>query len=183
MKKLLLAVFVGIFCLSTTNVLAQTKQETPQEKIMRLEIENQVRQELMDSLVRRILYLEAQLNKQQAAAQNIVPALKPYYANMEIQQVCEAYPVCANRVQKRYNKFKGYRDRIIHRDFKLESMREERYFQEPSKLFGGSGWTYHKIYFKTSWGREACLTKKGKGKNPLSWSVSIDDPYKFIFPL
>lgn len=75
MKKLLLAVFVGTFCLSTTHIYAQNKQETPQEQIMRLEIENKVRKELMDSLSRRVAVLQAQLaaekvkNQQQSQKQ------------------------------------------------------------------------------------------------------------------
>ena len=99
MKKLVIAVLVGTFCLGTTNTFAQTKKETPQEKIMRLEIENKVRQELMDSLSRKIATLETELNKQQAAAQkeavakkNTATALKPYYATLEVQQKCEKYP-------------------------------------------------------------------------------------------
>ena len=40
MKKLWLVVLVGVFSLGTTSVFAQAKPETPQEKMMRLEVEN-----------------------------------------------------------------------------------------------------------------------------------------------
>ena len=78
MKKLLLAVLVGTFCLSATNVLAQTftgsELNPTQEEIILLKLENAT--------------LRAQL---QGNALPSLPTLKPYYHTLKIQQQCEAF--------------------------------------------------------------------------------------------
>ena len=173
MKKLVIAVFVGTFCLGTTNVFAQTKQETPQEKIMRLEIENKVKQELLESLTRKVATLEAELNKQQAAAQkeavakkNTAPALKPYYATLEIQQKCEQYPTCAKWVKDQYELMKSHND-----SFKITDVKEDKYFKEPK--------TIHKLHLRInglSSLKEAVFTRTGLGTDPLSWEEEIWSP-------
>ena len=173
MKKLVIAVLVGTFCLGTTNTFAQTKQETPQEKIMRLEIENKVRQELMDSLSRKIATLETELNKQQAAAQkeavakkNTATALKPYYATLEVQQKCEQYSTCAKWVKEQYELMKCHND-----PFKITDVIEEKYFKEPK--------TIHKLHLRInglSSLKEAVLTRTGLGTDPLSWEEEIWSP-------
>ena len=61
MKKLAFAVFVGIFCLGATSAFAQTKKETTQEKILRLEVENRVLNERVTSLTQEIASLQSQL--------------------------------------------------------------------------------------------------------------------------
>lgn len=78
MKKLLLVVLAGVFSLGATSVFAQTKPETLQEKIVRLEIENA-------SLRAQIISLT---NAQSQAQEK---TLKPYYASMKIQQLCEEF--------------------------------------------------------------------------------------------
>ena len=172
MKKITIAILVGTFCLGTTNTFAQTKQETSQEKIMRLEIENKVSQKLMDSLARKVATLEAELNKQQAAAQqaaakkNTAPALKPYYATLEVQQKCEQYSACAKWVKDQYELMKSHND-----PFKITDVIEEKYFKEPK--------TIHKLHLRInglSSLKEAVLTRTGLGTDPLSWEEEIWSP-------
>ncbi len=107
-----------------------------------------------------------------------VVALKPYYANIYIQQMCEQYPICAVWAAKRYQRKSNGKELFI-----LTDVREETYFKEPSKMFGGSGWTYHRIYFQTSWGKEVYIERKGRGEHPLSWEEKIHDPYSFAYPV
>ena len=85
MKKLL-AVLVGVFCLGATSVFAQTRPETTQEKIVRLEVENASLKAQVVSLTNA--QSQPQNNAPQAALTN---TLKPYYANLQIQQLCEQF--------------------------------------------------------------------------------------------
>ena len=181
MKKITIAILVGTFCLGTTNTFAQTKQETPQEKIMRLEIENKVRQELMDSLSRKVATLEAELNKQQVATQKAAPAkkntataLKPYYATLEIQQKCEQYKECAKWAKDIYELSKSHGS-----PFKITSTKENRYTQE-SGIFHRTVKTVYKLVLyingadESTWTDRATLIRVGLGTNPLSWEEKMD---------
>ena len=87
------AILCITLCLSATCVLAQTKKETPQEKILRLEIEN------------------AQLKRQNTQLQNQITQLKkvqaqlptkPYYRTKQIETICQKYPVCKKWAEKQY---------------------------------------------------------------------------------
>ena len=86
MKKLLSVVLVGVFSLGATSVFAQTKPETIQEKLVRLEIENAALRAQVISLTNA--QAQPQANASQTALTNV---LKPYYANLKIQQVCEEF--------------------------------------------------------------------------------------------
>lgn len=187
MKKITISILVGTFCLGTTNTFAQTKQETPQEKIMRLEIENKVRQELMDSLSRKVATLEAELNKQQAVAQkeavakkNIATVLKPYYATLEIQQKCEQYPTCAKWVKETYNYWKSQ-----HQPWQIKRVKEQQYFVEPG-WFNRVGKTVYKMIFYTTISSSDFTAPEfirvGLGKKPLSWEERVDAPYEGWYP-
>ena len=184
MQNKLIATFLAVVCLGlTTPALAQTPQkenETPQEKIMRLEIENKVRQELMDSLARRVATLEAKLkeSKQQVAAQkaaaakkNTAPTLKPYYATLEIQQKCEKYPKCAKWAKQTYNYQKNK-----NRPWQITNVKEHQYFVEPG-WFDRVGETVYemRLYVNGSSSEFKARTfrRTGLGKNPLSWEENI----------
>ncbi|MBP5404141.1 MAG: hypothetical protein J6Y17_03525 [Elusimicrobiaceae bacterium] len=93
MKKLALAILVGIVCLGATSSFAQTKKETTQEKILRLEVENRI-------LKRENLLLQERLSA--------LEERKPYYLTFEIQKKCEKYPRCKKMVEKHYGRNPAY---------------------------------------------------------------------------
>lgn len=111
MKKRIIALLIGVLCLSAINGFAQTQKETPQEKIIRLEVENRVLEERVKGLTQEIVSLQSQLaaaRAQQSPATGMNQSgigLKSYYANAEIQQKCEQYPLCAKWVADTYNRF------------------------------------------------------------------------------
>lgn len=187
MQNKIIAVFLVAVCLGlTTPVLAQ-KLASRQDQITQLEIENKVRQELIDSLARRIATLETELNakKQQEAAQRekeeakkkAQATLKPYYATLEIQQKCEQSKKCAKWAKDIYELTKRH-----GHSFKITSMKEHRYTQG-SGIFHRTVKTIHQVVFyingvtEDEWGsslRKATLTRTGLGTDPLSWE---DDMY------
>ena len=70
----------AVFCLNAATGYAQTKKETPREKVSCLERKN------------------AQLNNQIKKA----ITLKPYYKTMEIQNLCEKYPAAKREIEDMY---------------------------------------------------------------------------------
>ncbi len=88
MKKLVFAILIGVLCMGATNTVAQKQQkkESLQEKVLRLEMENQILQRE-----------NTQLKKQLTSLQP-----KPYYWTLEVQQKCEQFPVCRKRAEKLY---------------------------------------------------------------------------------
>ena len=211
MRKLMLAVLVGVFCLGTTNTFAQTKQETPQEKILRLEVENRVLSERVTALTQEVVSLQSKLAAAQAqqtqsqqtqgyqaqsyqaqgqrtwgsmnnfglkpawkaAAQtneDNTSSLKPYYANMDIQQKCEKYPKCAEWVAKQYAK-ETKRDRI----FKVTNVKEEQYYHHQTWLT--NEYTVYGLYLYTNLTSTPVIYyRMGRGQKPLSWNDWIELP-------
>ncbi|MBP5403964.1 MAG: hypothetical protein J6Y17_02615 [Elusimicrobiaceae bacterium] len=171
MKKLALAVLVGIFCLGATGAFAQAKKETAQEKILRLEVENRVLNERVTALTQEIASLQSQLAAAKAQAHKPVlkaprgPFIKPYYVNIHVQQKCEKFQKCAQWAAETYERFLK-----TNRIFKITNIKEETYFKEPSRLWGGSGTTVYKMYIYTNLTRDFCeYIRTGKGKNPTMW--------------
>lgn len=181
MRKLALAVLVGTFCLGATSSFAQTKKETTQEKILRLEVENRVLNERVTSLTQEIASLQSQLaaaKAQQTKAPVTVqskPVVKPYYANAEIQQKCEKYAKCAEFASKTYQ---YYSQKYKH--FQITKVSEEQFFDAPG-IFGGSGETVYKLWLYTNLHPEyPCMyVRWGKGQNPTSWKdkMNLSVPY------
>lgn len=103
MKKLTTYILFGLFCLNTTIGFAQTKKETVQEKILRLEVENKI-----------LKQQNAQLKKQMEHLKKIQAQYpRPYYRTVEIQQLCEKYPVCKKWAKGRYQKDKFFEIKSI----------------------------------------------------------------------
>lgn len=125
MKKLITYTLVGLFCLSTTTGFSQTQKETPQEKILRLEVENKVLQQKNHKLTQQIMKLKTLLQSRNTATQPgaswatpwpqqaptpssqgskkaSLPTLKPYYLTLEVQKKCEKYPRCRQAVERNY---------------------------------------------------------------------------------
>lgn len=182
MKKLALAVLVGTLCLGATSAFAQTKKETTQEKILRLEVENRVLNERVTSLTQEIASLQSQLaaaKAQQPKATAIhaqtQSAVKPYYANAQIQQKCERYTKCAEFASKTYQ---YYSQKYKH--FQITKVSEEQFFDAPG-IFGGSGETVYKLWLYTNLHPEyPCMyVRWGKGQNPTSWKdkMNLSVPY------
>ncbi|MBP5404143.1 MAG: hypothetical protein J6Y17_03535 [Elusimicrobiaceae bacterium] len=182
MKKLAFAVFVGIFCLGATNAFAQTKKETTQEKIIRLEVENRVLNERVTALTQEIASLQSQLaaakaQRPQATATytQAKPTVKPYYANAQIQQKCEKYTKCAEFASKTYQ---YYSQKYKH--FQITKVSEEQFFDAPG-IFGGSGETVYKLWLYTNLHPQyPCMyVRWGKGQNPTSWKdkMELSVPY------
>ena len=61
--------------------------------------------------------------------------------------------------------------------FKIKKVKEEQFFDEPSKIFGGSGETVYKVYLYVNSGLKYIYQRTGKGKNPLSWKETLDCTY------
>ncbi len=110
MKKLMMCTLIGLFCFSTMTSFAQTKKETPQEKILRLEVENKVLREQVQNLMQQVIELKAQQKTMlrnpgtQTSANHrkaSVP-LKPYYANLDIQRICESSSLCKSFAEREY---------------------------------------------------------------------------------
>lgn len=134
MKKLLLAVLVGVFGLGMTNVFAQTaiqtRPETDQEKIIRLTAENAA---LKNALVNA--QSQAQGNAPQAASTN---TLKPYYANMEIQQLCERFDAIEGLGRDRNSSIDAYMKEKYMRSHKQVVKAEMNTSYTTSGVFDGS---------------------------------------------
>ena len=94
-KNLFTCALVILFCLITVPGFTQTKKETPQEKILRLEIENAQLKHQNAQLKTQLM----QLKKTQAQTPT-----KPYYRTVQIQQLCEKYPTCKKWAKQWYQK-------------------------------------------------------------------------------
>lgn len=120
MNKMLVAALVGVFCLGATNVFAQTqtqtKPETDQEKIIRLEVENAALRAQLVSLTQN----QAQPASTQVQGNAAQAELKPYYETLQIQQLCEAF-----------DRMEGYG---ADRDDKIDQYAKEQYARHGRKV-------------------------------------------------
>lgn len=100
MKNLLICVLT-VLCFASTNIgFSQTQKETVQEKILRLEVEN-------NQLKRQNAELKKQIIQSQAKY------TYPYYRTVKIQQLCEKYPACKKWAKERYQKDKLFEIKSI----------------------------------------------------------------------
>lgn len=96
-------------------------------------------------------------------------ALKPYYANMDIQKKFEKWPRLEKWAAHEYKKMKH----------KIISAKEIRTFEEPSKIFGGHGHTVYELIFTIDlWSEnrnklDFTYSRTGCGRNPLSWNEEL----------
>ena len=93
MKKLITYTLTGLLFLSTTSGFAQTKKETIQQKLLRLQTENEVLKRENDSLQKQVASL-------QKITQNL-PS-KPYYLTKQAEKICEKYPACKKEAEQEY---------------------------------------------------------------------------------
>lgn len=92
MKRLAICVLTGLICFGSTVTFSQTKNETLQEKVIRLSIENKALQEENKQLRERIADLEKK------------PAPKAYYKTLDIEKICEKYPHCQKWAVENYQR-------------------------------------------------------------------------------
>ncbi len=96
MKKVFLVFLTTLCCfiMGANSSFAQQTKETPEEQILRLQLEKQI-------LEKQIEILKIQLQQLQAAQHNgDKPALKPYYADEKIQQCCESWTPCQKAAEQ-----------------------------------------------------------------------------------
>ena len=157
MNKVVLTVLTALLCLSTASSFAQTKQETLKEKVVRLEVENQVLSEQVTSLKTAVSSLQSQLAqlKQNQAKQAVnKPSVKPYYESTSIQAKCEKYAKVATWASLWYNRDSS---------FKVVSS------CETSGYFGQTNITRQQLYLQTTKGIYVYF-REGEGYEPNSWS-------------
>lgn len=93
MKKVVFVLWaaLAVAIIGANSSFAQQKEETPQEQIVRLQLEKQILEKQIEILKIQLQQLKADSLNQQKVAE---PILKPYYADDKIQQRCESWPPC-----------------------------------------------------------------------------------------
>lgn len=178
MKKLMTCTLVGLFCLNATGAIAQSKQETPQERILRLETENKVLQNQIQALTQQVQELAAQIKKEtpKSTTNKSVPELKPYYANLDIQNKCDKFKKCHDRMGSLYQGQKYFGVSVQVTEATYESyVLQPRFWERAEK-------TVQRIFIRVDFTRNGFLettkywrfTRTGLGKNPSIWSESAD---------
>lgn len=145
MKKLSLVVLAGVFCLSVTNVFAQTntqtRPETDQEKIIRLETENAaLRSQLMS------LTTSVGTNTTIQPGHVYQAATKPYYSNMQVQQTCEEFDAIDGFGRNGKDKIEEYaKEQYARKGRKIVSAELKIYSLEQYGYLSGTWRVYYKI--------------------------------------
>lgn len=145
MKKLIICTLVGLCCFSTTAGIAQTKKETTQSKILRLEAENKVLLQQNAQLLNQIAELKASNIQRKntggkPATQQGNTKIKPWYKTAQIQRLCESLPFIKNFVEQKW-KETGYNGYSTYQVIKASLDGEETI---PDGFFRPS---YKKIFF------------------------------------
>ena len=136
MKKCLLVILVGMFCLGAANVSAKEgrkPRETRREKMINLEVENQLLKERIASLEQENKELKEgksanpyeqilhdQISRYTSFSEG--KGVKPYYANAEVQAKCESILICSAWAREQYKKSLNSAT-----PFKIEEARIEMY--------------------------------------------------------
>ncbi|MBR2081548.1 MAG: hypothetical protein IJ876_00805 [Elusimicrobiaceae bacterium] len=176
MKKLMIAVLTGMLSLTATTSFAQTKKETPQEKILRLEIENRVLREEVERLTQALVQArttsqvkpqsQPQTNSSRSNGGGNSSTTKPkssvskkpsYYVDEEVKVACENWETCGPWARSMYNRNNSFV--IMQVSFKQTKKRDyiwRYYIDTLTVTYTFNGQTFTKVFNR--WSEEGPFT-------------------------